>query len=95
MNFQRKKQKKPEYTQAFLKKKMSALKEFFLVTRNEKCQTKMTDIEFYNMVYRTPTILANSLHDKIIPAMNNLDQNPNVGMENATHIVKEDAIILC
>lgn len=95
LNARRALHKRTTYSEQQLERKFNRLKKYFLATRNEKCDNKLTENNFYRMLYDTPTLLSSSFSSKILPAMNNLDYNPDVGIEEATNIIKADASILC
>lgn len=96
LNKRRKANKRPEYSDSFLEKKYLRIKKYFLETRNEELvENKISEKEFLKMLYDTPTLLSSSLRSKIIPAVENLDNNKSIGAENTNRIIKEDASILC
>lgn len=94
LNSRRSKNNRRIYSEHLLERKYNRLKEYFLVARNQSCKQKLTEEDFFRMLYDTPTLLSSSLSSKIIPAIKNLDNNPDVGIENATTIIKSDASIL-
>lgn len=96
LNKRRKVNNRPEYSETFLEKKYLRIKKYFLETRNEGLESdKISEKDFLKMLYDTPTLLSSSLRSRIIPAVENLDNNKSIGAENTNRIIKEDASILC
>ena len=86
-----------EYSGSFLEKKYARLKTYFLETRNQTIKNgeKILEEDFFKILYDTPTLLSSSLTNKIIPAVENLDNHPDIGTESTNKILRADASILC
>ncbi len=97
LNRRREKNNREKYSETFLERKYERLKKYFLETRNEKMQDdeKISEEQLFKILYDTPTLLSSSLSNRIIPAMENLDNNENIGISMANKIIKTDASILC
>ena len=96
LNKHRSLQGRNEYSYETLNKKYEALKEYLLKTRNKKIDEddKITENEFFYMIYNTPTLLSSSLKNRIIPALENLDNHKKIGTRNANRIIRQDSSIL-
>ena len=97
LNVRKSKTNKKLYSFLFLTKKYARLRLYLLGERNaliENEEDRLTEIDFWKMLYDSPTLLSSSFSDKIRPALESLDNNPNVGIVNATKIIREDASIL-
>lgn len=97
LNGRRIKAKRPVYSYLMMTRKFVRLKQYLLSDRNsriDEAEAKLTEKDFWFMLFDTPTLLAGSLSDKIKPALENLDKHPNVGMKNATKIIRDDGSIL-
>lgn len=80
-----------------LELKFERLKKYLLVKRNlkvDKESEKFTEDQFYTMLFETPSLLNLSLGNKIRPALENLDNNQEIGFQKANDIISKDASIL-
>lgn len=97
LNARRRNANKPEYSFLLLMRKFAKIKQYFLIQRNsniENEEDKLTENDFWRMLYDNPTLLSSSLEDRIIPTLDFLDKHPDVGYKNATRIIREDASII-
>ena len=88
---------RPEYDTPFLEKKYARLRRYLLEIRNQNVpeKAKLSENDFFKILYDTPTLLSSSLSNRVVTALENLDYHKDIGMENATKIIREDASILC
>lgn len=85
------------YDIPFLEKKYERLKRYMLEIRNQNVpeEARLSEDDFFKILYDTPTLLPSSLRNRVVPALENLDYHKDIGMENASKIIKDDASILC
>ena len=88
---------RPEYDISFLERKYERLRRYMLDIRNQNVpeKAKLSENDFFKILYDTPTLLSSSLTNRIVPALENLDYHKYIGMENASKIIREDASVLC
>lgn len=89
--------KRSMYTQEVLNLKFKRLKKYLLEKRNSKILNpleKFTEEQFFRMLFDAPMLLSFSLGNKIRPALENLDNNPDIGYFKANLIIATDASIL-
>lgn len=89
--------KREMFSLEVLELKFKRLKKYLLETRNNKIDDidlKLTDEQFYTILFYTPALLSFSLGNKIIPAIENLDNNPNIGYRRTNDIILVDASII-
>lgn len=97
LNARKAKTSKKQYSFLMLTRKYSRLKEYLLIERNSRIENedeRLSEEDFWKMLYDTPTLLSGSLTDKIRPVLESLDNHPDVGMKNATRIIRDDSSIL-
>ena len=85
------------YSFLFLTKKYKRLKDYLLVERNGSIKNekdRLTEKDFFKMLYESPTLLSSSFSDKIKPTLEALDNHPSLGLGRTTRIIKDDASIL-
>ena len=86
-----------EYENSFLEKKYERLRRYLLEIRNQNIpkEDRLSEDNFFKILYDTPTLLSSSLRQRIVPALENLDYHNDIGTKNATKIIRDDASILC
>ena len=97
LNRRRELNDRPPYDLPFLEKKYARLRRYMLEIRNENVpeNARLSEDDFFKILYDTPTLLSSSLRNRVVPALENLDYHKDIGMENASKIIKDDASILC
>jgi hypothetical protein len=88
--------KRTMFSPDVLELKFKRLKKYLLVKRNSKIkeEDRLTLDQFYTILFDTPMLLNMSLGNKIRPALENLDNNPDIGYKKANDIISIDASIL-
>lgn len=97
LNARKVKTNRKVYSFLFLTKKYKRLRDYLLFERNESIENeedRLSEDDFFKMLYDSPTLLSSSFSDKIRPAIEHLDSHPDIGIVRATQIIKEDASIL-
>ncbi len=96
LNQRRKIKGRQEYSVQLLERKANRLIKF-LNKRNSGIDDengKITEDQALKMLYDYPTLLSLSLNNKIRPALIALENNPNIGKENASKIIRDNPSVL-
>ncbi len=96
LNYRREISSRRPYSEKMLERKASRLMKLF-EKRNTKIENedgKITSNQLLRMLYDYPTLLSISLNNKLRPALMALENNKNVGKENASNIIRENPGVL-